>query len=163
MSRLGGAFWMLGLAASLGAAGCGSGLVGDGVPSTVRSTVFGHRASGDLQEGWLLVTAETTGCDEIPAVLDGGGSPGDSLWILLEKGPGLPWEGLYPGTFGGYPAEDSAEGRHTEVYVHQGGDTAVLTGGDAWVRVFEARAVFRAELGTSLAEGLIVAEDCGEL
>jgi hypothetical protein len=143
-------------------AGCGSGLVGDGVPTPTRATLFGHRTSGELVEGWLLVTAENLDCADIPGVLDGTTPAGDSLWILLEKGPDLDWVGLYPGTFGGYPGEDTAEGRHTEVYVHQGGDTAVLTGNDAWVQVFEYESLFKAELGTSLAEGLIVAEDCGE-
>ena len=144
-------------------AGCGSALVGDAVPSPTRATVFGHQTDGVLVEGWLLVTGENVACDEITAVLDGGVEPGDSIWILLQKEESLAWEGLYPGTVSHNAGEGSPGHRHTEVYFRQGGDVAVLTGNDVWVEVLEYDGTLKAQLGSSLAEGLIVAEDCGAL
>jgi hypothetical protein len=148
---------------ALGAlAGCtGSGLAGDGVPKPVRSVLFGHQDAGAVFEGWLLVTQLKTDCSDLGATLDGSHEPGESIWILTERGATQSWEGLYPGTFSAAPG--TAEARHAEVYFRQAGDVAVLTGDDAWVRVIshEEEGLVKAELGTTLAEGLLIADECG--
>ena len=153
---------MLVSAGALFVTGCsGSGLVGEGVPQPTRSVLFGHRDTGAVTEGWIVVTQDKVACGDIAAVLAGTHDPGDSIWILMERGPSQPWEGLYPGTEASAP--DSAEARHAEVYFHQSGDTAGLTGHDVWVRVISyEKDRFQAELDTSLAEGLLIADDCGE-
>ncbi len=148
---------------SLGAtSGCtGSGLAGDGVPRPVRSVIFGERDLGAVTEGWLLVTQLKTDCSQIGAVLDGTHEPGESIWIVIERGSSQSWEGLYPGTTAAAPG--AAEERHAEVYFRQAGDVAALTGDDVWVRLIEHEedGLVRAELGTALAEGLLIADECG--
>jgi len=160
-------------------AGCGSALVGPEAPGTNSPAVFGYYESGAVIEGWVLVTDDRIGCHQMLDVLDRSHRAGDAIWIALEKGPSLDWEGLYPGTFGSYPEppddDDSAgdddddtpvvsEGRHAEVYFQQGQDIAVLTGNDVWVWVdaYE-HGTLRLVLNTELAEGIVVAKDCGEL
>ncbi len=143
-------------------AGCsGSGLAGDGVPRPVRSVLFGHQDAGAVIEGWLLVTQLKTTCGDLGATLDGTHEPGESIWILTERGATQAWEGLYPGTWAAAP--DSAEARHAEVYFRQSGDVAALTGDDVWVRLIdhEEDGLVKAELSTSLAEGLLIADECG--
>jgi len=154
--------WLSPLLAMGMLAGCtGSGLVGDGVPKPVRSVLFGHRDGGAVIEGWLLVAQLKTECSDIGATLEGNHDPGESIWILAERGATQGWEGLYPGTAAAAPGD--AEARHAEVYFRQAGDVAVLTGDDAWVRLIshEEDGLVKAELGTSLAEGLLIADECG--
>lgn len=151
------------LIVALGAAtGCsGSGLVGDGVPRPIRSVVFGHQDTGAVVEGWLLVTQLKTDCSQMGATLDGTHEPGESIWILVERGSTQDWAGLYPGTSAAAP--DAVESRHAEVYFRQSGDVAALTGDDVWVRLIEHEedGLVKAELGTALAEGLLIADECG--
>lgn len=144
--------------------GCGSALVGPAAPSANSPAVFGYYDSGAVIEGWVLVTDDRIGCGEILGVLDRSHDAGDAIWIALEKGPTLDWEGLYPGTYGDYPAEEADEGRHAEVYFQQDQDVAVLTGNDVWVWVdgYDS-GTLRLVLDTELAEGIVVAKDCGEL
>jgi len=151
------------LLAALGAApACsGSGMVGDGVPRPIRSVIFGHQDTGAVVEGWLLVTQLKTDCSQMGATLDGTHEPGESIWILTERGATQDWAGLYPGTSAAEPG--AAEARHAEVYFRQSGDVAALTGDDVWVRLIEHEegGLVRAELGTALAEGLLIADECG--
>lgn len=145
-------------------AGCGSALVGPAAPSANSPAVFGYYDSGAVLEGWVLVTDDRVGCSQMRDVLDRSHEAGDSIWISLEKGPSLDWEGLYPGTYSSSTSTESDEGRHAEVYFQQNQDIAVLTGNDVWVWVDGYdNGTLRLVLDTELAEGIVVAKDCGEL
>lgn len=160
----------LALLALVTIAGCGSGLVGPAAPGLDSPAVFGHYTDGELAVGWLLVTDDKVPCNKIVAVTEKAHTAGGGLWIALEKGPSLPWEGLYPGTFAAYPdpdveGETTPEGRHAEVYFQADQDVAVLTGNDVWVWIdeYDEGTLLRAVLQTELAEGIVVARDCGEI
>mgnify|MGYP007066307707 CR=1 FL=1 len=144
-------------------AGCGSALVGPAAPPLNSSAHFGWQTVDDIHVGWLMVTDDGISCDEILDVVDHRKDAGDALWVALEKGPTLDWPGLYPGTWGSYPAGDGVEGRHAEVYFQLEEDVVPLTGNDVWVEVHSDGDLFKATLDTSLAWGLIVARDCGQI
>jgi len=143
---------------------CGSALVGPAAPSPDSPAVFGYYESGAVIEGWVLVTDDRIGCDRMLEVLDRTHRAGDSVWIALEKGPDLDWEGLYPGTYSTTLDPEIDGGRHAEVYFQQGQDIAVLTGNDVWVWVDGyGDGLLRLVLQTERAEGIVVARDCGEI
>ncbi len=147
-------------------AGCGSALQGPAAPPLDSPAHFGWQESGEIHVGWLMVTDDNISCDEILDVVDHRKDAGDAVWVALEKDPDFKWRGLYPGTWASYPSRndpDPIEGRHAEVYFQLGGDIVPLTGNDMWAEVHSTDDLFKATLDTTLAWGLIVAEDCGQI
>jgi hypothetical protein len=150
--------------ATVSTTGCGSGLTGPAAPSPTRSVVFGSRTSGVVVEGWLVLTEKGTSCDDLSAALAGTHDTGDALWLLLQRGEALAWEGLYPGTVSVAVGSAETDGRHAELYVHADGDWAALTGNDVWAEVFEVdHGTVYARIDSGVAEGLVLADDCGSL
>ena len=152
------------LLAAIPISGCGSALTGPAAPPLNSPAHFGWQPSGDIDVGWLMVTDDSISCHEILDVVDHTRDAGDALWVALEKDPDMDWEGLYPGTWASYPFDDTVEGgRHAEVYFQIEGDVVPLTGHDVWIDVHSYGSLLKASLDTSLARGMIVAEDCGQI
>lgn len=151
---------------ALCAVGCGSALEGPAAPPLNSPAHFGWQPSGEIDVGWLMVTDDDISCDEILDVVGHAMDAGDAIWVAIEKGADLDWPGLYPGTWASYPSRvdpDPLLGRHAEVYFQLDGDVVPLTGNDMWIDVHSYDGLFKATLDTSLARGLIVAEDCGQI
>ncbi len=152
------------LLAAIPISGCGSALTGPAAPPLNSPAHFGWQPSGDIDVGWLMVTDDGISCGEILDVVNHSRDAGDALWVALEKDPDMDWEGLYPGTWASYPFDDeTVGGRHAEVYFQLEGDVVPLTGHDVWIDVHSYGSLLKASLDTSLAWGMIVAEDCGQI